>query len=468
MRLGILRSLVTALSATILLDWRLEKPGAMLTPEVLRSAFGAAYRNVSDRCNATNITPAALNRLAAMNETGETVMLLFEEEIPGGTPQHEDLALPLARRGVKVAHILDDQIIDALELQRSIDADDDYEFTVWTPGEDSPKEEIAMPTDIKDIEIQASAPISEKCILVDVTLGGFGNRRKVKTSKATKNAEGAIEDVLNGGGVMVADGDPKMIRATKSLMESIELSEINSHDGQTREWLYARCLPSPFQKGIYLLPIRLYARVEAYLKQRMAERTALVAGFVAAIPQRIREAEDLLGGNFNPKDYPSPEEIGTRFVFTRQYMEYAAAGNLERISQEAFEESKATVQRQWAEAGAIATQALRAGMKTIVDHLVDTLTETSATGRRKKIYNSVLPKLNSFLDLFRDRNIANDQELEQLVARARQVVAGVNVDELRDNDRTRQYIGQRFQEIKAQVDTLVTTAPRRAFNLDQE
>jgi hypothetical protein len=259
-----------------------------------------------------------------------------------------------------------------------------------------------------------------------------------------------------------------MIRATKSLMESIELSEINSHDGQTREWLYARCLPSPFQKGIYLLPIRLYARVEAYLKQRMAERTALVAGFVAAIPQRIREAEDLLGGNFDPKDYPSPEEIGARFVFTRQYMEYAAAGNLERISQEAFEESRATVQRQWAEAGAIATQALRAGMKTIVDHLVDTLQGESPTGRRKKIYSSALPKLNSFLDLFRDRNIANDQELEQLVARARQVVAGVSVDSLRDSDQTRKYIGAQFSAIKTTIDTLITTAPRRAFNLDQE
>jgi hypothetical protein len=315
---------------------------------------------------------------------------------------------------------------------------------------------------MKDVTIEKSAPISEQCILVDVTLGGFGNRRKVKTTKVKDG-----ENVTDQGGVLITDGDPKMVRATKSLMDSPELASINTHDGQTRDWLYSRCLPSPFQKGIYLLPIRLFAAVEQYIRTRMAERSQLVTAFVAAIPQRVAEAESLLGHNFNPADYPKAEEIGERFVFTRSYLEFGVASKLERLSEQVFNEEKAKIERQWREAGDIAKQALRAGMKTVVDQMVEQLTEKSATGRKKKIYESMLPKLNGFLDLFRDRNIANDHDLETLVATAKQAIKGVDTEALRDNESVRQFVGQQFQTIRAEVEKLIVDRPKRAYDFEE-
>ena len=39
--------------------------------------------------------------------------------------------MPLIARGITVAHIYNDELIEGQELQRSIDQCNDYEFTVW-------------------------------------------------------------------------------------------------------------------------------------------------------------------------------------------------------------------------------------------------------------------------------------------------------------------------------------------------
>lgn len=71
-----------------------------------------------------------LYALHALSKSTETLLLMCLESAPGDCHRHHDIAVPLARRGVEVRHIFEDQIVTAAELQRSLDAgdDDEYEF----------------------------------------------------------------------------------------------------------------------------------------------------------------------------------------------------------------------------------------------------------------------------------------------------------------------------------------------------
>lgn len=55
------------------------------------------------------------------------LLLLCQEHAPGECHRHQ-IALDLAKRGVKVCHIYEEEAIDAVELQRAIDEDDGYEY----------------------------------------------------------------------------------------------------------------------------------------------------------------------------------------------------------------------------------------------------------------------------------------------------------------------------------------------------
>lgn len=75
--------------------------------------------------------PAALRELAAEAAAGARLLLICMEHAPGDCHRHMTIALPLAAMGVTVRHVFDGEIVEAAELQRSIDAgeDDEYECT---------------------------------------------------------------------------------------------------------------------------------------------------------------------------------------------------------------------------------------------------------------------------------------------------------------------------------------------------
>ena len=61
-------------------------------------------------------------------ETGTTLARFGMEHAPGDCHRHMTIALPLAEMGVTVRHVFDDEVVEAAELQRSIDAGDDGEY----------------------------------------------------------------------------------------------------------------------------------------------------------------------------------------------------------------------------------------------------------------------------------------------------------------------------------------------------
>jgi hypothetical protein len=275
----------------------------------------------------------------------------------------------------------------------------------------------------------------------------MGNIRKVSTSQ--------IE----------ADADKDLLRVSKHLIDSAELKAIGRFDGEIRRHLYNICLP--FEIGIHLLPIAALEQVEQRLRQFAVDREQLVKAFLAAYPSLCLDAGKRLRGLYNPADYPPGEEVAREFGFSWQYVSFGVPDQLKGISQEVWEQEREKAAQRMAEASCEIQHVLRESMAKLVQHMADRLKD-SADGRPLRFKETTVSNLVEFLTNFEFRNITDDNDLQTLVAQARQLLQGINADDLRTTGELRTKVQQGMAGIAAQLDTMLTRTGGRKFRFDEE
>lgn len=90
--------------------------------------------------------------------------------------------------------------------------------------------------------------------------------------------------------------------------------EIADFAARCRLWHNGRTLPWA-DRGSRLLPTSLFLDYKSELNQRKANFEALVADFIDLYPTLVQNAQQHLGALFNPEDYPSQEEVASKFGF---------------------------------------------------------------------------------------------------------------------------------------------------------
>jgi hypothetical protein len=284
--------------------------------------------------------------------------------------------------------------------------------------------------------------LAKKTVCIKVRLSTMGNTRKVSTSQ--------IE----------ADADKDLLRVSKHLLASAELKAIGRFDGEIRRFLYNICLP--FEIGIHLLPIAALQQVEERLQKFAADRHALVESFLAAYPGLSQDAAKRLRGLYNPADYPPIDEVGRQFSFSWQYVSFGVPDALKGVSQQVWEQEREKAAQRMAEASSEIQQVLRESMARLVQHMADRLKETPE-GKPVRFKESTVSNLVEFLANFEFRNVTDDQELQQLVARARYLLQGVEADDLRTTGDLRTRVQQGMAAIGAELDGMLTRVGGRKF-----
>lgn len=289
--------------------------------------------------------------------------------------------------------------------------------------------------------------LARKTVCIKVRLSTMGNTRKVSTSQ--------IE----------ADADKDLLRVSKHLIDSAELKAISRFDGEIRRYLYNMCLP--FEIGIHLLPIAALEAVEARLRQFAADRAELVKSFLAAYPSVCQDAARRLRGLYNPADYPPVEEAASEFGFSWQYVSFGVPDQLKGISREVWEQEREKAAQRMAEASAEIQQVLRESMVELVTHMAERLKD-GVDGKPLRFKQSTVGNLVEFLENFSFRNVTDDQELQELVGQARDLLRGVHADDLRAAGDTRARVQQGIASIATALDRLVTPCGRRKLRLAEE
>lgn len=289
--------------------------------------------------------------------------------------------------------------------------------------------------------------IQDNSLLLSLRLSKPGNRRKAPT------------------GMVEVDADRDAITVSKELLDCEELAAVGALDGAIRRYVYSRSLPSGIlREGVYRLPLVLVDEVDNALLDFRSQREGLVEAFMVVYPTKVEQARTRLRSLYDPRDYPAAEALREMFGMEWRYIAIDVPRTLS-ASLVARERSKA------AEGVASEMEEIRLALRTAFAELVQHAAERLAPGtggKPKTFRDSIMKNLEDFLAYFHARDLTHDQELTEMVQRARSVIHGVTPQALRDQDALRQHVHRTMANIKEAMDEGAMLKPTRRFTLVPE
>jgi hypothetical protein len=253
--------------------------------------------------------------------------------------------------------------------------------------------------------------------------------------------------------------DARFLTAGKKLVDVRHENFRRLTSVRTRAVNYWRGLTLPFtEPGVRLIR---QSDVEAFvhtLEGFRSELTQAEADLNAVYDQVKADARQRLGRLYNASDYP-PEVRGL-FAVTWDFPSVEPPSYLMRIRPEVYEEERRRVEARFEEAVRLAEQAFAAEFARLLSHLTERLGE-GENGERRVFRDSAVSNLRSFFERFTHLNVRSSPELDALVEEARRLVQGMAPQDLRDDGGLRRHVGQEMTRVQAQVEALITDAPRR-------
>lgn len=235
---------------------------------------------------------------------------------------------------------------------------------------------------------------------------------------------------------------------SKNLMAGTsKRKEIANYAQGCRNWHLTRTLPWA-DRGQRLLPTSLFMDYKTEVNARRSTFNYMVEEFGKVYPSLVAQAPNTMGTLFNPDDYPSVDEVLSKFSFQLTFSPVPEAGDfrLDVSSQDLRE-----LQQQYEESfDARLADAVRAPwqqLHTMLTDMADKLTE-EAGGAKKRWYNSFVTNAQELCQMLTHLNVTKDPKLEQARRELEAVMLGAEIEDIKDSEATRAHM-------KAKIDTIL-------------
>ena len=301
--------------------------------------------------------------------------------------------------------------------------------------------------------------MDSSAINVEVHVSKLGVRRKVKASRTT--VDGVEVSDTGGDGTIAAEH----VGVSKKLISCVEYSDIVTLDGQFYVLMMSRVLSCKNRKGVYMLPTSLIDWFEAQVAYYVNTRNNLIDIFLGVYRERVEDARVNLGPLFDEKEYPTAMRVRESFSVTRDYGNVGVPDRLAAINPSLFERERAKRKQHLVAEALEIRAAMRQSLLTMVEHLQDLMVPHEG-GRKKRLAESTVENLATWLELFEARNLTSDVALSGAVEQVRRTMAGVDVKDLRKDESLRDAIGEELGDAAELIGSMVREAPKRAFNFD--
>lgn len=310
-------------------------------------------------------------------------------------------------------------------------------------------------------------------VFFSLSLNRWGNRAKVKDQ--AKLAEYLA--MLNADGAAVqsrsVDAASK-VKATKQLVVSPALDNLNTFLNETKASLvgpFGKANPSKVKDGLFVVSKLLIQEFEdtlaAALKRVRDEFIPALLDEYSIAKQNAQlkpVTEGGLGPIYDEKDYPAPDELAEMFGLDWQWL---ALGVPEDLPAALRAQAAEKLERQFSEAAEEVKDALRVSFQKLIEHAVNCLTP-GEEGKTKVFRNSMLENIQAFIDVFEARNIMSDNQLQELVGKAQEILIGISPDDLRKKEDVRKAALEQFAKVNEVLTPLVELKKNRRFDLDSE
>ena len=261
--------------------------------------------------------------------------------------------------------------------------------------------------------------------------------------------------------VMEQIGNSAWLKGRKHLINPETLNPIRAVVSRARKAMELQALPFPIH-SLTLIPKEQLARIEECLAKHRSDYWTEVDKFCDQYEEARESARENLGDLFSEADYPI--NIRSRFGFEWQYLTLDVPGKAGILTPEIYEREKAKFEAMMEETRELAMGALRQEFADHVGHIVERLTR-SEDGRPKVFKNCMVEKIQGYLDVFDARNLFGDEQLAELVSKAKAIIAGVSPESIRENIWLKNGIAEGMGKIKQAIDGAIIDLPRRKVRI---
>jgi hypothetical protein len=240
-------------------------------------------------------------------------------------------------------------------------------------------------------------------------------------------------------------------RVNKHLLAGrTELEVIQQAVGRARQYVYDNTSPWS-DSGLRLLPNTRFIKFAERMNEFDEEIAALVKAFITIYPSLITAQAMALGDMFRRDDFPTPNDLVTKFSFRVNYMPVPTAGDFRvDVGNKAQEELKAKLESLTQERIDYAMADVRARLGERLKRISDRLTTDYVQGEAKtrRFHDTLVDGALEMCDLAKSLNITNDPALETARRELEQLLVGVTPSELRKDETIR-------QDVKKNVDAIL-------------
>lgn len=217
--------------------------------------------------------------------------------------------------------------------------------------------------------------------------------------------------------------------------------------------------PYPIE-GIRLLPKAKVTFLNEKLEQCVAmlepARKALDASKEAILAAARTDLVDL----FSEGDYP--ESMGDKFAIQWDYPALNPENSLRQLSRDLYESERLKAHARFEEAVALTHAAVVKEFTTLVDYLIDRLSDDPIKGP-KKFADKKLDSIGEFFDRAQALSIGSSPLLDKLIEDAKLLVGGVDPKALRSDALLRGSIATGMSQLKEQLAPLIVEGDERGI-----
>ena len=224
--------------------------------------------------------------------------------------------------------------------------------------------------------------------------------------------------------------------------------EIADYAASCRLWHNQRTLPWA-DKGARLLPTSLFLAYKDEANMRRAYFDNMVAKFLTNYPSLQAQAQANLGALYNPDDYPSVDEVASKFGFRLVFSPVPESGDFRLdLPKQDIEDMMKTYDTAF-------NDRLQDAMRTPWEQLHKMLTAMSAKltasddDEKKRWHDTFLTNAQDMCGMLTHLNITKDAKLEQARLDLERALVGLDMDDIKQDPDTR-------EDVKAKLDAILS------------
>jgi hypothetical protein len=262
---------------------------------------------------------------------------------------------------------------------------------------------------------------------------------------ANKLDRGATDSVTNN-----ANAVKNAAQVRKNLMAGTsQRKEIADYAAACRLWHNTHTMPWA-DKGARLLPTSLFLDYKQEANTRRYTFDRMRDNFVADYPAIVQTAHNYLGNLFNPDDYPSADEVYSKFGFRMVFSPVPESGDfrLDLPAQELDEVKRGyedSFKDRLADAMKEPWDRLHKTLTTISDKLTD---KDDDDETKKRYHETLITNAQSLCSMLTHLNVTKDPKLEQARRELEQAMLGADIEVLRESPTER-------ADVKSKVDAIL-------------